>query len=61
MLNPSTADETSNDPTVGRCQRRAVQMGYGGLYVGNIFAWRSTDPKGLLDTDDPVGSGTTTG
>ena len=47
MLNPSTADETTNDPTVERCQRRAVQMGYGGLHVGNIFAWRSTDPTGI--------------
>lgn len=55
MLNPSTADETTNDPTVERCQRRAVSMGYGGLHVANIFAWRSTDPKGLLHTDDPVG------
>ena len=30
-------------------------MCYGGLHVGNIFAWRSIDLRGLLDTDDPVG------
>lgn len=56
LLNPSTADETQNDPTVERCQRRAVLGGYGGLFVGNIFALRSTDPKELYRVDDPVGS-----
>lgn len=55
MLNPSTADEFKNDPTVERCQRRAIQMGYGGLHVGNIFAWRSTDPDALYSLDDPIG------
>ncbi|MDD5001528.1 MAG: DUF1643 domain-containing protein [Thiomonas arsenitoxydans] len=55
MLNPSTADETDNDPTVERCQRRAVAMGYGGLVVCNIFAYRSTDPGVLYTASDPVG------
>lgn len=55
MLNPSTADEFRNDPTVERCERRARQMGYGTLIVTNIFAWRSTDPAALLRLDDPVG------
>ncbi|WP_290648480.1 DUF1643 domain-containing protein [Aquisalimonas sp.] len=55
MLNPSTADETTNDPTVARCQRRAVQWGYGGLFVVNLFAWRSTDPVALYGLGDPVG------
>lgn len=55
MLNPSTADEVDNDPTVERCQRRAVQMGYGGLRVANIFAYRSTDPFALYELEDPVG------
>lgn len=55
MLNPSTADLYKNDPTVERCQRRAVQMGFGGLRVANIFAFRSTDPNPLYDLDDPVG------
>jgi hypothetical protein len=55
MLNPSTADETTNDPTVERCQRRAVKWGFGGLYVGNIFAFRSTDPRALYKCVDPIG------
>ena len=55
MLNPSTADENANDPTVERCERRAHDWGYGGVIVTNVFAWRSTDPRGLHDTEDPVG------
>lgn len=55
MLNPSTADEVDNDPTVERCQRRSVALGMGGLRVANIFAWRSTDPQPLYDLEDPVG------
>jgi len=55
MLNPSTADEATNDPTVERCERRARAWGYGGLIVVNLFAMRSTDPKALYAEADPVG------
>src|SRR3954469_17706712 len=55
MLNPSTADETVNDPTVARCARRARSWGYGGLVVTNLFAFRATDPSGLRAAPDPVG------
>lgn len=55
MLNPSTADERANDPTVARCQRRAREAGAGGLIVVNLFAWRATDPRALAKADDPVG------
>jgi len=54
-LNPSTADETENDPTVTRCIERSKQMGHGGLLMGNIFAFRATDPDVLLVARDPVG------
>ena len=54
-LNPSTADETKNDPTVRRCIGYAKDWGYGGLFMTNIFAYRSTDPHALLALDDPVG------
>jgi len=56
MLNPSTADEMVNDPTVERCQRRAATMGYGRMEIANIFPLRSTDPAGLL-VEDPLGPG----
>lgn len=55
MLNPSTATERQNDPTVERCERRARALGYGGFRVCNIFAWRDTDPKNMRAAADPVG------
>lgn len=55
MLNPSTADELTNDPTVERCQKRAMQWGYGGLYVTNLFGLRATDPKELTQRAEPIG------
>ncbi|MCB1395363.1 MAG: DUF1643 domain-containing protein [Rhodobacter sp.] len=57
MLNPSTATEVQNDPTVERCERRARALGYGAFRVCNIFAWRATDPKVMRAQDDPVGPG----
>lgn len=55
MLNPSTADHLINDPTVERCQRRAIGMGFGGIRVANLFALRSTDPQALYQANDPIG------
>lgn len=55
MLNPSTADETSNDPTVERCQRYALRWGFGGLIVCNIFAYRATNPVIMKAQPDPIG------
>jgi hypothetical protein len=54
-LNPSTADEVQNDPTVTRCLNYARAWGFAGCIVTNIFALRSTDPHGLLLHPDPVG------
>ena len=55
MLNPSTATEVQNDPTVERCERRARALGFGAFQVTNIFAWRDTDPKKMRAAADPVG------
>lgn len=55
MLNPSTATEVQNDPTVERCERRARALGFGGFRVTNIFAWRDTDPRAMRAAEDPVG------
>jgi hypothetical protein len=56
MLNPSTATEFQNDPTVERCERRARALGYGAFRVTNIFAWRATDPRDMRAAPDPVGA-----
>lgn len=55
MLNPSTADEIKNDPTVERCERRARALGFGAFRVCNIFAFRATDPKVMRVEPDPIG------
>ena len=55
MLNPSTATEVQNDPTVERCERRARALGFGSFRVTNIFAWRDTDPKKMRAAAEPVG------
>lgn len=55
MLNPSTADETRNDPTVGRCETRARTAGMGGFAVVNLFAWRATRPQDLKSAPHPIG------
>lgn len=54
-LNPSTADENNDDPTIRRCVDFAKRFGYSGLYMLNLFGLRSTDPKKLINVDDPVG------
>jgi hypothetical protein len=57
MLNPSTATEIQNDPTVERCERRARALGFGAFRVLNIFAYRATDPRDMRRAEDPVGPG----
>lgn len=55
MLNPSTATEERNDPTIERCERRARMLGHGGLAVANLFGFRATYPADLRAAPDPVG------
>ena len=55
MLNPSTADESEDDPTIRRCIGYAKDWGYGSILVGNLFALRATDPSQLREHDRPIG------
>lgn len=55
MMNPSTADPLFDDPSVAKCGRYARAWGYGGLLVGNTFAYRATDKRRLTEVADPVG------
>lgn len=54
-LNPSTADETVNDQTIKKCIGFAKRADCGGITMANLYAFRSTDPRGLLAAGDPVG------
>lgn len=54
-LNPSTAAENKNDPTIRRVIRFARDWGYGGVYMMNLFALVSPYPVDLLVSPDPVG------
>ena len=55
-LNPSTADERLNDPTVRRCIGFAEKWGYGGIFMCNVFTLVSTDPK-KLNVETPIAMG----
>jgi hypothetical protein len=44
-LNPSKAGELNDDPTIRRVKAIAKNLGYGGVYMMNCFAYISTDPK----------------
>lgn len=54
-LNPSTADETQDDPTIRRCRRFAMDWGYGAIVMANLFAYRATKPKDMIDQQHPTG------
>jgi len=54
-LNPSTADEQEDDPTIRRCIDFAKQWDYGGLIMGNLFAYRATKPSDLKQAIEPIG------
>ena len=55
-LNPSTADENENDPTITRCINFAKSWGYGGVCVTNLFAYCATVPSDMKASNDPIGS-----
>lgn len=53
-LNPSTADEKLDDPTIRRCIGYVRAWGYGALCMTNLFSFRATDPKDMLAHDEPI-------
>ena len=53
-LNPSTADEIQDDPTVRRCINFAKSWGFAGVCMTNIFAYRATQPADMMAAADPV-------
>ncbi len=56
LLNPSKATEKLSDPTLARCQTRALLLGYKQFRICNLFAFRSTSPKILKTTPHIKGS-----
>lgn len=54
-LNPSTADETNDDPTIRRCIGYAKAWGFDGYLMTNLFAYRSTDPRVMKAHPEPIG------
>jgi len=55
-LNPSTANENTNDPTIKRVIDFAKRWGYGGVYMINLYPLVTSKPKQLfgssMRTDD---------
>ena len=56
MLNPATADESENDPTIRRCIGFAERWGFGIMEVANLFAFRTSYVTELRRADEPIGS-----
>ena len=55
LLNPSTATEFKNDPTIARCQKRSEILDYKAFAICNLFAFRTKSPKIMKNCFDPIG------
>jgi hypothetical protein len=55
-LNPSTADETLDDPTIRRCMDFTKRWGYLQMCMTNLFAWRDTSPRAMKLVPTPIGA-----
>jgi len=54
-LNPSTANENEDDPTIRRVKRFAFDWGFGTVYMLNLFAYVTAYPEELKKCNDPIG------
>ena len=54
-LNPSTANENDDDPTLRRCINFAKDWGFGKLIMVNLFAIRATNPDVMRTAKEPIG------
>ena len=55
MVNPSSADESNDDPTMQSVVRISRAWGFCRLHVVNLFALRSPNVEDLLADPDPIG------
>ncbi len=60
-LNPSKAGVTNNDATIRRLLRFSRDMGYGGFYMLNLFAYIETYSTKLLKAEYPIEESTKPG
>ena len=51
-LNPSTANADKNDPTIRIIISVSKQLGYGGVFMYNLFSIISSKPEILLSNED---------
>jgi hypothetical protein len=54
-LNPSTANERDNDPTIRRVMSFAYDWGFGGVVMANIYGWITPYPLELQACEYPIG------
>ena len=57
MLNPSYGDDNVDDRTMRRCLAFSMSWGFGALFVGNLFGYRTPYPANLAHADDPDDAG----
>lgn len=53
-LNPSTANQDTDDPTIRRVRAIARNLRYGGVYMMNCFPLVSTNPDSLKSYDKSI-------